>query len=198
MKFFYELVEIDSENTTTRIDTTTRWEELEEKNVTSPNIVIVYKVNKDGNYKGYRTLQNIDDLEDWRISRERELWAKSNNLEDPKENPVENKKLKEAIRFNEGKPDWSLMPLSALEEVVKVLQMGAKKYDKNNWREGSGFNYTSVVASMMRHIVKYMDGIDVDDESKLHHMAHVACNALFLLYYSQHPDRYNNDDRFKG
>lgn len=42
-----------------------------------------------------------------------------------------------ADRFNEGKPKWSLIPFSALEPMVRVLEFGANKYSPNNWKKRS-------------------------------------------------------------
>jgi hypothetical protein len=36
----------------------------------------------------------------------------------------------EGVKYDQEKPDWSLMPLDVLEEVVKVLDAGAKKYTR--------------------------------------------------------------------
>jgi hypothetical protein len=37
---------------------------------------------------------------------------------------------------------------------------------------------------------------DYDDETGLHHMAHVACNAMFLVWYALKGG--GTDDRYKG
>jgi hypothetical protein len=83
-----------------------------------------------------------------------------------------------------GKRDWSLMPWSALEEVVKVLEFGAKKYAPNNWKYVVPAKYRYKNACM-RHLTAYMEGKEIDNETGLSHMAHVACNALFLLFLEQ-------------
>ena len=35
----------------------------------------------------------------------------------------------QALRYNEGKPQWSLVDFKSLEPLVEVLGFGAKKYD---------------------------------------------------------------------
>lgn len=99
------------------------------------------------------------------------------------------------VKNDSGKTDWSLMPFEAVEEINKVLEFGAKKYEANNWKKGSGFKYTRVLNSLLRHIFAYMRGEDKDPESGLSHLAHAGCNILFLLYYDKYKDRYTNDDR---
>ena len=38
------------------------------------------------------------------------------------------------IKYDGGKPDYSLLPFNALEEVVRVLTYGAAKYSRDNWK----------------------------------------------------------------
>ena len=100
-----------------------------------------------------------------------------------------------AMKFDSGKTDWSLMPFEAIEEINKVLDFGAKKYAAHNWRTGSGFKYTRVLSSLLRHTFAWARGEDLDPESGLSHLAHMGCNVVFLIYYNKYNARYNNDDR---
>lgn len=109
----------------------------------------------------------------------------------------QNLKSTTPVKHDSSKTDWSLVPMESVEEIAKVLEFGAKKYSANNWRTGKGFNYTRVLNSLRRHIYAWSCGEDSDPESGLNHLAHAGCNILFLLYYVQHKDRFNNDDRFK-
>ncbi|CAB4134467.1 hypothetical protein UFOVP273_86 [uncultured Caudovirales phage] len=105
---------------------------------------------------------------------------------------------KTAVRFDTNKTRWDLLPFEAVEDIVKVLEFGAKKYAAHNWQKGDGFAYTRVLNSLLRHIFAFMQGEDNDPESGLSHMAHAGCNVVFLLYYLKNAERYSNDDRFKG
>ena len=40
------------------------------------------------------------------------------------------------IRENQGKLQWGLVPQSALEPMVRVLEFGANKYGIGNWKKG--------------------------------------------------------------
>lgn len=103
--------------------------------------------------------------------------------------------IKTAVRDDSNKTNWSLMPFEALEEINKVLEFGATKYSANNWQEGTGFKYSRVLNSLLRHVFAFMRGEDKDPESGLSHMAHAGCNVLFILYYLKKKARYANDDR---
>lgn len=95
----------------------------------------------------------------------------------------ENKSNESALRFNEEKLKWSLVDFDSLEDMVRVLEFGAKKYAENNWKKG--LKTTEVVESMMRHMTAYLRGEDLDPESGLSHIGHIQCNAMFLSYMNR-------------
>lgn len=82
------------------------------------------------------------------------------------------------MRFNEGKPQYSLLNLNALEPCVRVLEFGTQKYERDNWLRGMPL--TAILDSMMRHISAIQRGEMIDPESGLPHIGHIQCNALFL------------------
>jgi len=83
-------------------------------------------------------------------------------------------------KFDSGKLDYTLIPWDGLEEVVKVLEFGAKKYDRDNWRfvEGAEQRY---LAAALRHLVAYQIEQPTDEETGISHLAHAGCCLLFLL-----------------
>ncbi len=97
------------------------------------------------------------------------------------------------LRYNTGKLKWSLVSWKALEPMVRVLMSGAEKYDSHNWKKG--LQYTEIIESMQRHMNAFIDGEDNDPESKLSHVGHILCNAMFLSYMFLF--RKDLDDRFK-
>lgn len=101
----------------------------------------------------------------------------------------------EAIKFDAGKPDWSLVPFEALEGMAQVLTFGSQKYAAWNWTEGAGFKWTRLVSSCLRHLFAFARGEDNDPESGLSHISHAQCNLLFLAYYIRNKDKMNKDDR---
>ena len=102
---------------------------------------------------------------------------------------------KSAIKHDDGKTDWSLVPFEALEGMADVLSFGAKKYASWNWTDGGGFSYTRVLRSCLRHIFAFMRGEDNDPESGLSHISHAQCNLLFLAYYIRDKKKFSKDDR---
>lgn len=111
-----------------------------------------------------------------------------------------------ALRYNEGKPKYSLIDLEAFEQCARVLDYGAKKYTiyvdkggneikgsevtlmsetlkvkhsgRDNWK--NGLKKSEVLDSMLRHITALRNGEELDPESGLSHIGHIQCNAMFL------------------
>lgn len=94
-------------------------------------------------------------------------------------------------RYNSNKPKWSLVDYESLLPLVQVLEFGASKYGENNWKKG--LSYTETTESLLRHVYSFLQGEDTDEESKLHHIGHILCNAMFLSYMIK--NRPNLDDR---
>lgn len=98
---------------------------------------------------------------------------------------------KNAIKFDQGKPDLSHISLELMEQVARVREFGAKKYSRGNWKKG--FKYTRSIAAALRHIMAFSEGQDNDPESGLSHIAHALCCLEHLLNdIKNHP---KNDDR---
>lgn len=91
-----------------------------------------------------------------------------------------------ARHANQGKLRVDLVPLHAQEQYVRVLMYGAHKYGVDNWRRG--LPWVEVVASAERHVMQWMKNEENDAENGLPHLAHVMCNAAFVLeYYDCYP-----------
>lgn len=98
-----------------------------------------------------------------------------------------------SLNYNEGKPRPSLIISDmnfAFNEALKVRENGAKKYDRMNFIQSKGTddaenflgdNFDSIV----RHLMAYANGEELDEESKCYHMAHVVIRAMFALEYSK-------------
>lgn len=109
-----------------------------------------------------------------------------------KEAEVENALLKDAVKktcappapdtakADYGKPRPTLVPTSLIRAVTAVREFGTAKYkDADNWKTVSPERYRDAT---YRHWLKYLDDPDgKDEESKLPHLWHIACNIAFLI-----------------
>lgn len=68
----------------------------------------------------------------------------------------------------------------ALEAVGEILTFGAQKYKAHSWKAVEG-NTERYNAAKVRHMIARAKGEERDPESGMLHLAHEACNALFLL-----------------
>ena len=84
------------------------------------------------------------------------------------------------VKLDGGKIRPTLLPIDAIEGVVKVLEFGAQKYTEHGWREvpDARRRYTDAA---MRHMFSHIKGEWVDEESGLLHLAHATCSLLFAL-----------------
>ena len=86
-----------------------------------------------------------------------------------------------AIKYDDNKLRWHLMPFDALIQIQQVLDDGADKYGERNWEKG--FNYQRLFSATMRHLLAWIRGVDNDLESGHPHLAHATANLLFLLAF---------------
>lgn len=81
-----------------------------------------------------------------------------------------------------GKRDWTLLPLDAMEQVVLVLEHGERKYGRDNWKKLEGLE-SRYQKALWRHLVALTKGESLDPETKLPHLAHLVCSALFIMQH---------------
>ena len=93
-----------------------------------------------------------------------------------------------ALRHNDGKPQLSeiLKFGSALDKVAKVMELGAVKYEQDNWLKG-GKPDQEYLDSCVRHLKTFISGEEYDEDSGCHHLGHAVWNLLTML-------RLNRDD----
>ena len=101
--------------------------------------------------------------------------------------------MSKAIKHDEGKPRIDLIPPEMLLETAKCLGFGANKYTEGNWELGLDWN--RVYSALMRHMIAFWGGEDLDKESGLSHLSHAACCISFLIAFQERG--IGNDNRPK-
>ena len=86
----------------------------------------------------------------------------------------------EGIKHDEGKLQYDLVEPGPLREIVRVLTYGASEYTPGNWKYVGPGRYRS---ALMRHYESWRAGELHDPDTGIHHLAHVGCNVLFLLWF---------------
>jgi hypothetical protein len=88
---------------------------------------------------------------------------------------------KGGVKHDADKNRWELMPFDALDEVAKVLTIGAKKYKDRNWE--TGMRWGRPMGAAYRHESAFWQGERYDQETGTHTLANAICELLFLLAY---------------
>lgn len=83
-----------------------------------------------------------------------------------------------ATKFDTGKPSFTSIPQLALLEVAKGFTIGKDKYGQFNYSKP--MKLTRYLDALGRHNNQFLCGQDID-ESGVHHLALIACNALMAL-----------------
>ena len=78
------------------------------------------------------------------------------------------------------KAPMHLIPPYATEQTSWVHKLGSEKYGPYNWRD-TGVCATTYVSAIMRHLNAWRDGEDLDPESGISHIAHIATSCNILL-----------------
>jgi len=87
---------------------------------------------------------------------------------------------KEARAVADGKAPMDYLVFSVLEDDAKCHKHGADKYGKLNWRSAD-IKASTYVGAIMRHLLAFEAGEDIDPDSGLSHLTHIrACCAVVL------------------
>lgn len=107
-------------------------------------------------------------------------------------NVMEGKSEKDGVKKDEEKLLWNLLPIEEVEDIVKVLTYGAKKYAPGNWQYVSP-PLERYYAALLRHLVAWRKGEEFDSESGLSHLSHAMTCGLFLMWHMKNKD-FNNKE----
>lgn len=99
------------------------------------------------------------------------------------------------IRETSNKLRWRNFPLFLIRPLIEVASFGEGKYDTFNFLKGQ--TILNCTDAIKRHLDKFEDPSidDLDEESRVNHLAHVAWNALVAVYMLK--TRPDLDDRYK-
>lgn len=86
----------------------------------------------------------------------------------------------EGIKHDVDKLRYELLPVKPIEDIVRVLTFGSKKYKDDNWKHVKPFE-DRYYAAALRHITAWRKGEILDRETGLPHLAHATCCLVFLL-----------------
>lgn len=99
---------------------------------------------------------------------------------------VKNDRLDDKLR-------WELLPLEDVEDIVRVYTAGAKKYGENKWQDLPD-GIRRYKAALLRHLVEFDKGNEIDEETGCFHLAQCAWNAIAMLHISKQQKKNGNQN----
>lgn len=92
------------------------------------------------------------------------------------------------------KPEqYQSIPPRAMRELAEHFAKGAAKYSDHNFRKG--YEWSKSYSALMRHLLAFWGGEDIDEETGSKHIIAVAWHALVLAtFMDEHP---GYDDRYQ-
>ena len=102
-----------------------------------------------------------------------------------------------SMRFNTGKIDPTHLAPDFMLAMAEVLTKNEHKYTKYNYAKGQA--YSTSTASLFRHLIDFMNGVDVDPTDECDMLAKIAVNAMITWCTKKYhlKDNPELDDRFK-
>lgn len=101
-----------------------------------------------------------------------------------------------AARMNNGKPQLSFLLQfpTAVEAFARVKELGAIKYERDNWQLGGKPDWEYLDACL-RHVMAFMSGEYYAEDTGCPHLAHAAWN-LFALQELNYPGQSHDPELF--
>lgn len=89
--------------------------------------------------------------------------------------------MTEAKKFDQHKPDLTLIEHEFERGIAFVMGFGAEKYGRENYKKGMA--WSRVMAAVLRHLGAVRTGELIDPESLCPHLHHAAAGLMILDYY---------------
>lgn len=95
-------------------------------------------------------------------------------------------------KHDNNKPSIGLIDPDFLTGLAKVLDFGKEKYGLDNWR--NGIHVSRLISACYRYLGEINKRNDVDSESNLPAVYHLASEVMFLAWMLENKKEY--DDRY--
>ncbi len=89
-------------------------------------------------------------------------------------------------QLKEGKAPMEYVPYGPLAAVARVMQTGADKYGRKNWRQDKILASTYVGAITRHALLEWAEGVNTDKDSGQHPLAHVIACCLLVMDAETH------------
>lgn len=100
--------------------------------------------------------------------------------------------MEKGTKNDQDKLMYELLPAQTIQDLVRVLTFGAKKYSPDNWKKVPHAT-RRYYAALMRHVEAWRMGEEKDPESGLPHLSHALCCLVFLHQLGEYEWEIQND-----
>lgn len=99
----------------------------------------------------------------------------------------------QSAKADAGKARISLVPMQILKDIAEVREYGVQKYsDPDNWMRVELDRYIDAIG---RHYIEFArNPLSVDEESKIKHYKHIACNLAFVCEFLKDAEADDGED----
>lgn len=87
--------------------------------------------------------------------------------------------MSEAKKFDQGKPELSLVPVDAIYEMCAAFGHGQNKYGAFNYK--GGLEVRRLIDAAFRHLLAFNAGEDLDPESGKSHLGHAMASVAMAI-----------------
>lgn len=84
------------------------------------------------------------------------------------------------VKHDDDKTQYQHLSPKFIQEMAEITTQGAKKYGGGNYLKGDEQALNRLYDALMRHLMAWRSGEEVDLESGKSHLPHVACNAMMI------------------
>ena len=88
------------------------------------------------------------------------------------------------LKKDDNKLKWDLLPMEEIEDIIRVLMFGEKKYQAWNWQKVDDGEKRYLNAAY-RHMASIQKKEALDEETNLSHYSHALCSLLFAFWHSR-------------
>jgi len=93
--------------------------------------------------------------------------------------------MAKGMKRDHGKDRWDLVPWDVMQDIVKVLTYGSKKYTPDNWKQVEPYR-ERYFAACLRHLSAWRNGELINKETKLPHIVHAITDLIFIAWKDKH------------
>lgn len=100
-------------------------------------------------------------------------------------NKLDWKNKEVGLKYDDQKPDYTLVTKELMDAVSRGMGYGLKKYTRDNYKLFTSKDIIRFKAALLRHAVAWANGEEIDTESGLFHADHIGSTLNIILWLKE-------------